>query len=603
MSGDDTTDLDGWLKQGLHFHHQGELTKAAPYYRRVLDQDPRHLTAGSNLGALLIDLGRVLEAFDLLSEMHGFYPDDVDILNNLGNALQRLTRMEEAANLYQRAHDMAPDQPVITLNLARTRLRLGNTEEAIKLCEIVEAAHPEIGAARFLSALAMPFIARSTAQYAEMRTRTVAKVRGLIDDPPSLTDPVNEVGLTNFSAAYHGENDREIQVLIAEAYLRACPSLAFRAVHCDSYQPPVGRRIRVGFASAHLGSHTIGKYNRRMVAHLDRTHFEVFVFHLGADARDQDKDLAALAESADQFLSLPGRLEDARHAIAGTELDILYYPDIGMEPMSYFLGFARLAPLQCMTWGHPVTSGLPEMDYFISSDLLEPEDAQEHYSEKLVCFPSISASYALPVFPAHVLSRRDLGLPEDGRLYMCPQSLFKFHPSFDQLMAGILRADDQGRIILIDGQQAAWSTLLRERLTRTIGKLAERVEILPRMPGEKYLSLMHHADIILDTPIFCGGNTSLEAFAAGKVVVTLPSGFMRGKVTEALYRQMGVTGGVAQDMDDYVELAVSLARDEGKRGALEKRIVAARALIFDDDDPIRAHEAFFKETLGGLTGP
>ena len=54
-----------------------------------------------------------------------------------------------------------------------------------------------------------------------------------------------------------------------------------------------------------------------------------------------------------------------------------------MDIRTYFLAFSRLARVQCVTWGHPDTTGIPNMDYFISSNLIEPKEADEHYSEKL----------------------------------------------------------------------------------------------------------------------------------------------------------------------------------------------------------------------------
>jgi len=588
---------DGWLAKALMHHRAGEFAEAERYYRKVLEAIPDHLIAGANLGACLIDRGWMVAAFDALTEAHEHHPEDPDILNNLGNALQRLGGTEDAAKVYRQAHDLHPAQPVISLNLGRALLRLGETEEAQTLFENVETRHPEIGAARFLSALAIPFIGQSTEQYARHRERLVEKVRKLIDSPVTLSDPANEVGMTNFASVYHGDNDREIQELLARAYLAACPSLNFTAPHCSGYRPATDRRIRIGFASAHLGSHTIGKLNRRLIEYLDRDKFEVFVFHLGPYARDRDSDLAALAASADHFEELAESLTVAHRTVAAAELDILYYPDIGMEPMSYFLGFARLAPLQCVIWGHPVTTGLPEIDYFISSSLLEPGNAEAHYSEELILFPDIGTSYTMPDIKPATTTRGDFGLSDEDTLYMCPQSLFKLHPTFDDVLKRILTEDTKALVVLIDGQQESWSRLLKARFKESLGSLSERVVFLPRMPGARYLSLMEHANIILDSTVFCGGNSSLEAFAVGKAVVTQPSPFLRGRITAGFYRQMGITDCLAESDEDYATLAVALANDPERRHEIETRIKAAHPVLFDNDEAVRAHEKFFTDAL------
>jgi len=53
---------------------------------------------------------------------------------------------------------------------------------------------------------------------------------------------------------------------------------------------------------------------------------------------------------------------------------VLLYSEIGMDGVAAQL--LRLAPVQCNNWGHPVTSGFPSLDYFLSSALMEPEDAK-----------------------------------------------------------------------------------------------------------------------------------------------------------------------------------------------------------------------------------
>ena len=54
-----------------------------------------------------------------------------------------------------------------------------------------------------------------------------------------------------------------------------------------------------------------------------------------------------------------------------------------MDPIALKLGCLKLAPIQMTSWGHPDTSGLPTIDYFLSSELMEPENAQENYTEKV----------------------------------------------------------------------------------------------------------------------------------------------------------------------------------------------------------------------------
>ncbi len=60
-------------------------------------------------------------------------------------------------------------------------------------------------------------------------------------------------------------------------------------------------------------------------------------------------------------------------------------------------------------WGHPITSGLPTIDYFISSELMEPAQGDNHYSEKLIRLSNLGIAYAKPSLPPQIKTRLEMG--------------------------------------------------------------------------------------------------------------------------------------------------------------------------------------------------
>src|SRR4029078_13318090 len=104
------------------------------------------------------------------------------------------------------------------------------------------------------------------------------------------------------------------------------------------------------------------------------------------DASGGADDLLArrIRAAADRYVSVPHDTRTALYLIAPQQLDILHYPDLGMSPFTFTLAHSRLAPVQTVTWGHPDTTGLPTIDYFISCREGETEEADSHYTEKLV---------------------------------------------------------------------------------------------------------------------------------------------------------------------------------------------------------------------------
>ena len=206
-------------------------------------------------------------------------------------------------------------------------------------------------------------------------------------------------------------------------------------------------------------------------------------------------------------------------------MDAILYADVGMDAFSYFLAFARLAPVQCVTWGHPVTTGISTVDYFISGCDLEIDDAEQHYSEKLVRLPGLPTYYQRPDRPSETIGIRPAECrAEDASI--CPQTLFKLHPDFDGLIASLLRANRRGtwhssRPINPPDRKAPPQA--GRKLPRcAIANSFPAADVPGTFPGS-----LASADVILDPLHFSGGNTTFEALAMGTPIVTLPGTFMR----------------------------------------------------------------------------
>lgn len=105
---------------------------------------------------------------------------------------------------------------------------------------------------------------------------------------------------------------------------------------------------------------------------------------------------------------------------------------------------------QAVWWGHPDTTGIPTIDYFISSDI-EVANAQDYYSEKLIRLRGLGTYFERPAVPKlwsnasfSTQLKINLGVPNNAHLYFCTQSLFKFHVAFDEVFRGILKKDRNG---------------------------------------------------------------------------------------------------------------------------------------------------------------
>lgn len=578
---------------GVALHNLGRLDQAKAAFDRAIKSDRLNVDAYYNLAKLYKQLELPDAALMTYEQVLSLDPGRFDAIINMGNILVDEGRLDDALTCFSSALAVNPDSGRAYINLGNTYRRMGEAAKAIEAYDgaIKRRRH---GGLRIKRATTLPVVYGSTEHILEERAQYEARVWQLLEDESlTVVDPSLETSTTNFFLAYQNQNDRDLQKLVAKLHLKSCPGLGWTAPHCENGKAP-GGRLKIGFISTYFRRHSIGRLMIGLLRHLPADDFEIVLI----TQRSQRDPLAReFQKLAAETVFLPDDFWAARQTIAEQELDILFYADIGMDVRTYFLAFARLAPVQCVTWGHPDTTGIPNIDYFVSSDLIEPDGADAHYSEKLHRLSTLPTLYPRPELPDQMTSREALGLSEDETIYLCPQSAIKHHPDLDILFAGILRGDQRGRVVVVEGAVSHWSDQVRERWQDSLPDVADRIHMVPRQSPEDFVALQAAADVILDTPHFSGGNTSFESFALAQPIVTLDGDFMRGRVTAGMYRMMEIDGCTAGTLDEYVAIALKLGTDENYRDGVRSQIIARQDRLFDRKEAAAEFIKFFNTVV------
>jgi predicted O-linked N-acetylglucosamine transferase (SPINDLY family) len=625
--------IDGLLERGLKAQQQNDMPAAIGHYRAAMAVAPGNPDILCLLGNALQAAGHADEAREMLRAAVAAAPASRDAWFLLAGALPLPACRDEVIHALRRTLTLGGDNAQFRLNYRLAQLLRdgneydaaishfaaalevhGDTRELDVNAQLANVLHArgrvdearrhyaqawEMNRAdvmRLKRVTILPPVPQSAAHIVQVRAQLAQEVEALLAQDLRLGQPENDIGHTDFYLAYHGLDDRPLKELLARMYLHAYPSLRFVSPHLAEVVARRTGKLRIGIVSSYLRTHTIGRLMLDVFRHLRRDMFDVTAFVFSPA---EDEIAREIHQLSDKVVILDRVLDDARQRVAGEKPDLLLYCDIGMEPFTYFMAFARLAPVQCVTWGHPVTTGLPEMDYFVSSALAEPADAAAHYSEKLECLPESCAfaCYSRPAIPEPPADRAQFGFAADAHVYLCPQTLFKLHPDFDALIGGILRGDPAALLVVIDHPPHLHAQLVA-RWARTLGDVVPRIRFAPFYSHGEFLRLLDLADVILDPPHFGGGNSSLEAMAVGTPVVTLPGAFARSRFTLANYRRMGVLDCVASSAQEYVDIAVRLGTDPAYRSLVKARIVGASHRLYDDVGAVRELERFFVEAVG-----
>ncbi len=601
----DPAHVRGWNSVGVALQSLDRLDDAVRAFNHTLTLDPRYPLAHFNLARILRLRNDAARALEHAQAAVRHDPSHAEAWLLVGDLHQRRRETAQALGAYSAAARAAPGNLKARMALANLVAEAGGYEEARGEYRRIADAFPASLRAALGANLLLPQvygsaeeIDRVRAGYAEGLARLEAsRERFRLAGPE---EALREARWTNFYLAYQGREDLALQSAYGD-FLRATLAPACPGFLVPRPRRAIDGRIRVGLASHFFFNCTAGRYFASWVTRLDPARFETFVYYTNEWVAD---DTRAIARAAARFRHLPGRpLATLAREVAADALDVLVYPELGMHPDTFTLASLRLAPVQCCGWGHPTTTGLPEMDWFISCAEMEPPDAQRHYREKLALLPGLGTWYGVPRAQEGA-SRSDFGLPEDRTLYLVPQSLFKIHPDNDALIAEVLARDPRGMAVMFASHH---ERVMQRFATRLAGALAERgldiherVGFLaPFMAHPAYLRLNQLCDVMLDTVHWSGGNTSLDALAMGLPVVTRPGTLMRGRQSQAMLRSVGAPELVTADFESHVETAVRLGRDPDARRELSQRILANRGALFERDEPVRALEDFLERAARG----
>lgn len=614
---------------GLVHELDGDLDAAERDFRRALAVRHDYLEAHLRLGLLLQARGRFEQALGPL--LAAWHPQRPQLAEPIARALLETGQFARAIEFCELATHVAPQrgQPWLVRGIALRRLGQARVaqealaralelgpESALALCEFgcnarelgqfdagqqalarAVALAPDWSVPRWLHDLAIPVLPENRDQALSALQRYERAVSTLINELDDDTPGVRSGALDGLErtlpfALHYLPADATAATLrfgdLAAAVARAVVDPELLAAP-DWVPLAHGGRLRVGVVSCELRRHTIMRYFGAWLERLDRERIDLHVWHLGA-VRDEVSDGVAANAVAFHHRPLMPTLELAAQ-IRAAQLDVLVYLDVGMDSRAQMLGSLRLAPVQCAAYGHPVTTGLHAIDWFLSSAAMEPDGAQAHYRERLECLPGLGVVPERPPPPGDgTWLEREAGRP----LLLCLQSLFKLVPDFDEAVARIVAQTD-AQIVFFEFPQAL-SAHYFERLGRVFARhglsLQRSVRIVGRRSHADYLGAIASCDLVLDSIGFSGGATSLDALSVATPVVTIEGAFMRGRQTAAMLRIVGADALIAENLDGYVAIAVDLCKEPSRRAALRTTIAAGSPRLFSDDRVVPALEQF-----------
>ncbi len=553
--------LPAVVNRGNMLKALGRIEDAVQSYRRALALDPRYAAAHNNLGLALLEAGRLDEAITSYKSALSIEPRYREAHRNLGNALRERGGCAESQASYRQALSLDPNDAEARLGLAMASIPVfvDSPAQSDDTTRAFEQALAELAAWDAESPGRLGSAVGSTQPFY------------LAYRPFDIVGPLTRYG--------------DVVCRAAAAYWRT--SAGHRAAGSLAVGQAAADRIRMVVVCGHVRArHPVWDVLLRgILAHLQRERLEIFLYHTGSFVDDET--LWARSR-VDRFVQGPKSVAAWAEEMQRDQPDIIFYPEVGMDPVTCALAAIRLASLQVASWGHPVTTGLPSIDLYISGELLEIPRADAHYVEKLVRLPGTGVCTRAPV--DSVQTWEPAANRGEAVRFALPHQPIKFDPADDILLARIAKAIGRCEFWIASPAKLGWAAeKLRARLAEVFRAEGldpqSHLRMTPWLPPEQFLGFLDCMDVFLDCPAFSGYTTAWQALHRGLPLVTLEGEFLRQRLAAGLMRQIGAGDSIALSRDHYVTLAVQSAEESrnSERRAATRRIIQQAAAKADED--------------------
>jgi protein O-GlcNAc transferase len=601
---------------------QGKFSEAATCYAQELLVSPESHSAITNLGNALRKLGqheRAITCYQKAISLQLSHPERPNSLgvtfNNLGLTCKDLGRLDEATACYRQAILRGPKFVDPYINLAESLIVQGSLEESVQIClqaialqPVHWCAHLSLGNAyrelgRLSDAAASFELAASLTTGnggANNNLGMVLRDLGKLEQAAASFEravaarPIFNGAYSNllyffaFTRYVTPAEERKVAEQWETCFLtgdeRAAARQRARAGSGAFPVRPHGcRKLRLGIMTAEWFPHPVAQFLEPWLQVLDRSQFEVTIFPTTFTVGPRVQRLREFAaRNSDSVVPLWGiSASHAAERIRAEQIDVLIETTGHTQANRLEVIAHRAAPVQCTYLGYWSTTGLTEMDFFLTGPGVD-SFIDPHFTERL---------WRLPRFP--VAYRMNTSLPEGGWTPDPGGTIWlgsfnnnaKMREETLGMWAKVLHAIPEAKLLFEDGHVHDEET--HDRLLTTLrefGVNASRVVFIPYVSGhERHMKLYDRLDIALDTIPFNSGTTAFDALWMGVPLVTIAGNWLGGIMAATALEALGRPEWIAHSEAQYVSIVCSLARDVEKRKQLRKsqRVRMANSQLCD----------------------
>jgi len=534
------------------------------------------------------------KAQEIWSEIINYYPKNLSVLRNLSLAFYYDNNLEQAEIILKRIILINKKEPNALTMLILILEDQDKIDEAKKYIDIGLSEKLLNEHWKIKKILILPTIFKDLKDIDDSRTKLKKNIDEILssDEKISLDIDTQLIKPVQFDLSYNQYDNLEINKKCINFYRKIYPQLN----KINSLKKTTNSKISIGFVSEYLTDHTIGKLFKGIILNLDKNKFDIKIFHTTKTKKGKIYQELIDSEKIGQIknYTLPVKFGDKQKVISNENLDILFYPEIGLSLELYYLSFIKLASYQVTSWGHPETTGNNTVNYFLTSKLIEDFGSEKNFSENLLYADYLPMYYYTPNVN-NILKKEELS---KNNIYSCPQTLFKIHPDFDLILGKILEEDKKAKLYFIKDLNKTYYKKLLNRFRKNKKIDLNRIEFIEGLSWENYINHCGQASVLLDPLYFGAGNSFYESMFYGTPTVTKPTKYTKSRLVLGAYNQMEMKEApIVESIDDYVKKAVEIANYKNLYELKNNYIEKAKIKLYENKKIISNLEKIFTKIV------
>lgn len=569
----DPTYVDAQYNLGIVLQELQDYDAALAAYQKTISLDKLYFKAYSNIG----NIYRIFRDFEKALKFHHeaiqLNPNNAEAYSNAGVCLDNLQQHAEAQKFFSKAIELKPNFDTALVNLGNSLRYQKKYEEAVVYYQLAMALNPDY---EYLYGA----LINTQLQICDWRTykEDIQRIEGNFKNLSHA--------ISSFTSLTLSDNESH-HLYFAQSWQKT----KFKK---DRSLGPIPKRtrhgkIKLGFYSADFWFNPVSLWLAEQVERHDKNKFELYAFNFNPKARDP---MTLRLEAAFDHMIPVDTMPDTEVAKFSRELEIDIALDLGGHTHGSRPGIfaARAAPIQISHLGNPGTTGSDYIDYLITDKHAVPESSQAYYTEKMLYVPCQYTYDTKRQLSTKPQSRADFGLPENGFIFTCQNSIYKIRPDYfdiwmrllKQVPGSVLWLMQQNATALVNLQMEAKARgvdpqrlVFTKRETVTADKEYERIG--------RYLASYKLADLFLDTLPYNAGTTAIDALWAGLPVLTQTGQAQVGRMAASALNAIEMPELITKSAEEYEALALELALNSEKlkqiKEKLEKKILSSA--IFD----------------------